>query len=122
MLSAIVSALADVGQGLEKAKREQVVETLTDLLRDPWMSVRWQAASGLRTIKAVEAIPAIEAYGRSLSQQDQVFVEKIVESLRDADKRDGSPLKKQVEDLRDKVRKLEDQLQKIEARANNQQS
>jgi aminopeptidase N len=119
---AIVSALADIGQGLERMKREQVVETLSDLLRDPWRDVRWQAASGLRKMNAPQAIPTLEAFRRSVSQQEQVYVEQLIESLRNADKIDGSAMKKQVEDLRDKVRKLEDQLQKVEARLNQEGS
>lgn len=119
---AIVSGLADIGQGLERAKREQVVETLSDLLRDPWRDVRWQAASGLRKMKDPESIPTLEAFRRSVSQQEQVYVEQLIKSLRNADKMDGSALKKQVEDLRDKVRKLEDQIQKIEAKLNQEES
>jgi aminopeptidase N len=119
---AIVSALADIGQGLERMKREQVVETLSDLLRDPWRDVRWQAASGLRKMNAPQAIPTLEAFRRSVSQQEQVYIEQLIESLRNADKIDGSAMKKQVEDLRDKVRKLEDQLQKVEARLNQEGS
>jgi aminopeptidase N len=112
----ITSALGDIGRGLEKASRERVVESLTDLLRDPWEDVRWRAASSLKKMKAVEAIPALESFSESISQQSQFVVEKMVASIREDDKVDGSPLKKQVEDLNEKVRKLEDQLQKLEAR------
>jgi aminopeptidase N len=118
---AIVSGLADIGQGLEKAKREQVVETLSDLLRDPWRDVRWQAASGLRKMKESESIPTLEAFRRSVSQQEQVYVEQLIDTLRNADKVDGSAVKKQVEDLRDKVRKLEEKIQKIEAKLNQEE-
>jgi aminopeptidase N len=113
---AAVSALADIGQGQEKARREHIVEKLTDLLRDPWDWVGWAAANGLKTIKAPEAIEALESFGRSRSHQERTDVERIVASLRDEDKSDGSALKKQVEDLGEKVRKLEDQLQKLQAR------
>ena len=59
---------------------------------------------------------ALERFGKSISQQSQYVVDKMVASIREDDKVDGSPLKKQVEDLNEKVRKLEDQLQKLEAR------
>jgi len=113
---AAVAALADIGQGLEKASRERVVEKLTDLLRDPWDAVRRAAAYGLKTAKAPEAIDALEAFSRSLAQQERVEVERVIASLRNEDKLDGSALKKQVEELREKVRKLEDQLQKMQTR------
>ncbi len=119
---AITTALADIGKGLDKLKREQVVEILTDLLRDPWENVRWRAAAGLKDMPAPEALPALEAYSRSLSRQMQVYAEKMIESLRSEDKSDGSAIKKQVEDLNDKVRKFEDQLQRLEAQVNHRQS
>ena len=112
----MAGALADIGQGLEKAKREEVIERLEDLLRDPWETVRWQAVRGMKTMKAAESIPAIEAFGQGLSHQNKVMVDKVISSLRDEDKSDGSAVKKQIEELTEKVRKLEDQLQSIAAK------
>ena len=112
----IVTALADIGQGLEKAKREEVIEALEDLLRDPWQSVRYQAALGLLKVKSPESIPAIEAFSRTESRQTQVLIERLISSLQDEDKVDGSSLKKQVEELVEKVRKLEDQIQTVAAK------
>ncbi len=78
--------------------------------------MRFSAARGLVALKAPEAIPALEAFARSRSHQERVTVDDLVKSLREEDKVDGSALKKQVEDLHDKVRKLEDQLQRLESR------
>lgn len=113
---AIVTALADIGQGLEKAKREEVKEALEDLLRDRWEGVRFQAVLGLLKMKSPESIPALEAFGRTVSKQTQVMIERLISSLRDEDKVDGSSIKKQVEELVEKVRKLEDQLQTVAAK------
>jgi aminopeptidase N len=113
---AAVAALADIGKGQQKAERERIIEALVDLLRDPWERVRFSAARGLVALKAPEAIPALEAFGRSRSQQERVTIEGLVKSLREEDKLDGSALKKHVEDLQDKVRKLDDQLQRLESR------
>jgi HEAT repeat protein len=113
---AMVSALADIGRGQEKARRERVIETLEDLLRDPWYFVRWGAAGSLGKMKAVSSIPALESFGRTISYQDRVRVDKLVAGLRASDKSEGAASNKQVEELRDKVRKLEDQLQKLEAK------
>ena len=96
---AVVSGLGDVGQGQEKARREQIVEILSDLLRDPWWPVHISAARSLQLIKAAEAIPVLETYAKSLSYQDQVIVERMIGVMREADKLDGSAMKKQVEEL-----------------------
>jgi aminopeptidase N len=114
--SQAVSALADLGQGQERGGREQVIDKLSDLLRDPHRGVQAAAASGLATVKAVEASAAMESYARSLAHQERVAVERTLASLRSEDKLDGSALKKQVDDLTDKVRKLEDQVQRLLAR------
>jgi aminopeptidase N len=113
---AAVTALAEIGKGQEKVVRERVVERLVDLLRDPWDRVSRFAALGLRTVKAPEALGTLEAYGRRLSHQEQVFVERLVKALRAEDKVDGSAVKKQVEELQEKMRKLEDQVQKLQAK------
>jgi aminopeptidase N len=112
----IALALGDIGRGLEKAEREKVVEKLTDLLRDPWPDVHWRSSMALARMKATEAIDALEAYGRQLSHQEAVRVDKLVAGLRSEDKEDGSAVKKDVERLNDKVRRLEEQLQKLAAR------
>jgi hypothetical protein len=78
--------------------------------------VAWSAAQALSTLAAPEAIGALEAYGRRLSAQEGATVARIVAGLRSEDKEDGSALQKQVDDLRDKLRTLEDQLQTATAR------
>jgi hypothetical protein len=111
-----VRALAILGKNLERNLRVPIVEKLTDLLRDPWYSVTWAAARALGELREPTAIPALEAFGRSLSAQDQAVVNRIIKDLRAADKIDGSAQQKQVDDLRDKVRTLEQQLQTLTAR------
>lgn len=117
---AAVRALADIGKGQEKAAREQVVTTLVDLLRDPHGLVRRAAASALATVSATQEIPTLESYARGLAQQERVAVERTIDDLRNQDKSDGSPLKKQVEELTEKVRKLEDQVQRLAARTSEE--
>ncbi|MCP4515439.1 MAG: hypothetical protein GY824_09455, partial [Delftia sp.] len=77
---AAVAALADIGQGQEKATRERIVERLIDLLRDPWADTRRSAALGLQTLKAPQAIAALEAFAQTLSHQERVEVERGVQS------------------------------------------
>ncbi|MCA9969650.1 MAG: HEAT repeat domain-containing protein [Anaerolineales bacterium] len=116
---AAVLALAQLGKGLEqKQAREDLVALCIDLLRDPWHEMRWAAARALRVLRAPEALTAVEAFGRSLSAQEQVAVERIAAALRQADKVDGSAAKKQLEDLQTKVRKLEEMVEKLAAQVN----
>jgi aminopeptidase N len=115
---AAVAALGDIGKGQEKARREQIVETLSDLLRDPWFVVHSQAARSLKEMGAVEAIPALRAYSKRLSFQEKVDIEKLIHELAEKEEVDGSALKKQVEDLQEKIRRLEDRVEMLAAQAN----
>jgi HEAT repeat protein len=110
------SALALLGKNLDKDLRGPVLEKLTDLLRDPWYAVTWAAARALASLGDASAIPALETFGRSLSAQDQATVDRMIEDLRSKDKVDGSAQQKQIDELRDKVRTLEGQLQSWTAR------
>ncbi len=113
----IVTGLADIGKGLEKGHREEVVELLSDLLRDPWRRVRIHSAIGLAKMRAIEAIPALQAFSREQSAQLQVFYDRLIEQLKKSDKSDGSAVTKKVEDLEKKVRELEDLVQRLEAKS-----
>lgn len=113
---AAVSALATLSKGMEHAQREAIAEQLRDLLRDPWPPVVWAAARGLVTMADTEALDALEAFRRPLSTQEQAAVDRLMAALRQEDKVDGSAVKKEVEDLRDKMRKLEEQIQTLSAR------
>ncbi|MGD2078768.1 MAG: M1 family aminopeptidase [Chloroflexota bacterium] len=112
---AVAMAMGDIGKGLEKAERERVRETLEDLLRDPQLKVRHAAGLALAKMRAVEAIPALETYRGRQAEQNKVYVDKLIDSLKSQDKVDGSALKKQVEELDKKVRMLADQLQRLQA-------
>ena len=113
---AAVSALATAGKNQERPQRAPIAEQLIDLLRDPWNDVRWAAARALGDLGATEAISALEAFGQSVSAQEQATVNRIVDDIRAHDKVDGSAQQKQIDDLRDKVRDLEQQLQTLTAR------
>lgn len=113
---AAAHALAQIGLSQEKAVKERIGEKLVDLLRDPWENVRFAAAFSLSALKEPAAIPALVSYSQQIAHQDKIGVEKLIASLRQEDKVDDSALKKQVEDLQEKLRKLEDQVQKLTAR------
>ena len=108
--------MATAGKNQERPQRAPIAEQLIDLLRDPWNDVRWAAARALGDLGATEAISALETFGQSVSAQEQATVNRIVDDIRAHDKVDGSAQQKQIDDLRDKVRDLEQQLQTLTAR------
>lgn len=112
---AVVRALGHIGKNEEKVAKERVVETLVDLLRDPWEDVRFAAAFTLPSLKEPSALGPLTRFSQQVSHQEKVAVEELLTTLRTEDKIDGSAVKKQVEELEEKIRKLEDQVQKLAA-------
>ena len=110
-----VAALAEIGKGLELRGRERVLDVLVDLLRDPHYRIAMAAVRGSGVLSAPEAIPALEAFARTRVTQEAAVAERVIESLRRHDKVDGSALQKQVETLSDRLRKIEDQVQRLQA-------
>jgi aminopeptidase N len=110
-----IAALAELGRSLERRERERVLDVLIDLLRDRHYRIAMAAVSGLGTLGDPRAIPALEAFARTRVTQEAAVAERVIESLRKADKLDGSALQKQVETLGDRLRKLDDQVQRLQA-------
>lgn len=113
---AVMRALGHIGKNQEKAAKERIVETLVDRLRDPWENVRFAAAYTLPALKEPTSLEPLTRFSEQVSHQDRVGLQDAINALRQADKSDGSAVKKQVEDLEEKVRKLQDQLQKVAAK------
>ena len=111
---AAVNALADIGAVQERSAREPVVEKVLDLLRDPEPRVRKAASNGLKTLEARNAISALEQYRRSLPHQERVAVDQIVKEMRAAEQPRQASFEKQMEELREKHRKLEERVRKLE--------
>jgi aminopeptidase N len=114
---AAVSALATLAGTLDKTRREPVVDLLSDLLRDPIPRVRHAALAGLKTLRATEAIPAIEAYGAPLAVQEKLRADEAIAAIRKSEGDAIPALEKQVDELRDKLRKLEDSVAKLNGQA-----
>jgi len=115
---AAVEALAEAGRWQELGGREQTLETLSDLVRDPEYSVRLATSRALRRLGMPGAIAALEATARSLAPQDRPKVRRSIAGLRRQLKAGGTvpALRKQVEELTEKVRKLADRVDGLEAR------
>jgi len=114
---AAVMALAQIGRlQSDKGTREQIVEALTDLLRDPVERVRGAAVAGLETMRAAEAVGALEAYKGQLSVQEQVRVQRAIATARKGPDTKPDAGERQIDELREKLRKLADTVEKLEAR------
>lgn len=115
---AAVAALGEIGKLEEKRARERIVERLTDLLRDPSRGVRSAAVGALQTIGAREAIGALSAYQAPLPTQEQVRIDRALQAIRKGEEPKVAALEKQVEELREQLRKLQDSIGRLEARTN----
>lgn len=115
--SAAVAALAEIGRTRERGPREHTVGTLIDLLRDPSGRVRSAAVGGLQTMRAQEAVGALNAYRAPLALQEQVRVDRAVQAIQRPEDPKVPDLEKQLGELRDQLRKLQQTVQTLEARS-----
>jgi aminopeptidase N len=113
-------ALGQLARRLDKRARERAVDQLVDLLRDPVGRVQLAAAHGLEAAHASEAISALEAFRATLTHQEQVRVDRILASLRKAEDPRLGAAEKELDELREKLRKLEDRLEKLHARVHSE--
>lgn len=114
---AAVGALAEIGRlQAERGAREEIVEQMVDLLRDPDRRARWAAAQGLRTLAAGRAIRALEAFAAPLAAQEQVGVRKIVAGIRKAQEPKAAEGEARVAELEEKLRQLGARVEDLEAR------
>ncbi|MBI2894853.1 MAG: hypothetical protein HYY06_14960 [Deltaproteobacteria bacterium] len=104
---AAVAALAELGRTLERGDREKVRERLVDLLRDPVHAVRRAALLALETLGDPDAANALQAYRASVSEQEQMTVDRVLAALRATESPRTTALEKHVEELEAKLRKLE---------------
>jgi len=109
---ALSTAAARQSDGLKARVRER----LEDLLRDPSHLVRSAAMTALESLEDPRAIPALDNYRCTLSDQEQVRVQSAIESLRRTAKPAAGAKPKEFEKLQDLVQTLRDDLQKLEAK------
>ena len=112
---AAVRALATLGAHVETRERTQIVEALVELLRDPVYQVAISAVIGLETLEADSAIAALEAYARGKVRQEAVVARRAVDRLRKKGERAGQIPQKELEDLRNQVRRLEGEVARMKA-------
>ncbi|MCP4869028.1 MAG: hypothetical protein GY898_09965 [Proteobacteria bacterium] len=112
------NALAQAAKWQERSVREQTLEVLTDLTRDPVYAVRQAAVGAIRTLGEPAGVGAMMAARRTLAPQDGPRIERGVAALR---KQSGPGdqarnLSKQVDDLHTKLRKLQHRVATMEQR------
>ncbi|MCB0024188.1 MAG: hypothetical protein KDD91_14235, partial [Caldilinea sp.] len=100
---------------VETRERTQIVEALVELLRDPVYQVAISAVIGLETLEADSAIAALEAYARGKVRQEAVVARRAVDRLRKKGERAGQIPQKELEDLRNQVRRLEGEVARMKA-------
>lgn len=115
---AAAEALAEAGRWQELGARQETLETLSDLVRAPEYSLRVATSRALRRLGMPEAIAALEATAQSLAPQDRPRIQRSIAGLRRQLKAGGTvpALRKQVEELSEKMRKLADRVDGLEAR------
>jgi uncharacterized protein YlxW (UPF0749 family) len=64
----------------------------------------------------------LRAYRQTLAEQNHYLVNKLIKRLRQRDRLDGSALKKQVDELQERLRKLEHELETLQARVKAQET
>ncbi|KIG13007.1 Aminopeptidase [Enhygromyxa salina] len=113
---AAAHALGQLARRLDKRPRERAIERLVDLLRDPVGRVQLAAAHGLELAHASSAIPDLEAFRATQTQQEQVRIDHVIANLRKTEDPRLGAAEKDLEELREKLRKLEGRFERLYAR------
>jgi aminopeptidase N len=109
-------SLGVLARRLDTRPRERAVERLIELLRDPTLRVRLASAYGLEAARATEATAQLESFRATLTHQDQVRIDRILSGLRKSDDSRVSAAEKELEELREKLRKLEARIEQLHTR------
>ena len=110
-------ALAESARFADAAGRQEALEVLEDLTRDPRYPVRLTAATALGTLGEAAGVSAIEGSIAGLSAQDVPRVRRAAQRLRGSDRSAtaSAKLETQVEELRDQLRAVSGRLARLEA-------
>ncbi|MFV8755712.1 M1 family aminopeptidase [Nannocystaceae bacterium ST9] len=117
---AAVASLGQLARRLDKRPRERAIERLIDLLRDPTERVRQTAVHALASARAVDAIAELEGYRGRVSVQEAVGVAGVIAELRKGEEPRIAAAEKELEDLREKLRKLEGRIETLDGKAGSE--
>lgn len=106
---AAAEALGSLGKWLTPASRGRAVDRLTDLTRDPDYGTRLAAVRGLSALGAHEAGDAFVAAERMAAEQDLARIRRAAKNAKGGDPKGGpeQKLHKRIEELEERLRKLE---------------
>ncbi len=115
---AAATALAGSARFGDAVARQEALEILSDLTRDTEYRVRMTATGALATLGEAAGLSAIEACTTVLAAQDVPRVRRAAQSLRMADRSStgSAKLEKQLEELRDQLRRVSGRLALLEAK------
>ena len=113
----IITTLAKLANYDDKQPRLNVIENITNLLRDENDNIRLLAVNALGILKATSAIPYIEDLKLRHPQQQWVKFERAINKIRDANSANDIPkILDQVEKMSSEINKLKSNLQELEAK------
>jgi aminopeptidase N len=113
---AAASALAALARELDRATKRRAMESLIDTLAEPDHALRMAAIAGLELLGDRRAVGAIDATRGTTAAQYHPGIERAIRRLRHAGTgSEAARLRTQVEELTDRLRKLEHRLQDLEA-------
>lgn len=110
----VLPALGQLSNYMERAQKEQTIDLLEDLLRDPNDRVRTAAASALRSAKASRAYDKIAAWAQTLSHQEKVDALDLLKGLSTAQDPKLTALEGELDKVKKDYRDLLDRLEKLE--------
>ena len=115
--AAVCTALGVAGKQVDKKKvRRRIVETLEKRLRDPNPRVQLAAAHALTAMSASESADALEWHARSLAEQDEVIVMRLVDQLRADSRKKPHAITDEVDKLRSELKTLRETVDLLKAR------
>jgi len=115
--AAIIDGLAASAGWQERRYLKEVIEVISDSLRDTNLNVRWSCASALVQLEATEKATELERSKPNFAEQDWPYLERKVHTLRTSSPNDKcKELQKNIEDLETKLKKLEDKISEREAK------
>lgn len=112
---AAVGALGQLASYLEPKAKEEVVDRLEALLRDPNDRVRMAAAQALKSAGSARSYHKIASYAQTLPHQDKVDVLALLEGLSSPKDPKVGQLEESLEQVKKDYRALLERLSKLEA-------
>ncbi len=113
-----IAALAQAALWQDVGGRARTLEVLADLTRDVDYGIRMAALRAMPSLRDGAALGVMEGAMTSLAEQDRPRIRRLARGLRKELADGGSVvgLRKQVEDLTERFRKLQHRLEKLEQR------